>query len=132
MLQDEVVLVVINMAAADDSGLGMTVHDLAIREDVVITILLQDSIADQLLEVGPRLFVNVGIVRILLRREVNVRSNDVQKTQMVPIRQSCRFITVHNIVGNRGNFSRQFFDRTQCLKRLNPRHVSHFQFIKSL
>jgi hypothetical protein len=120
------------MATTDDPGLRMTVHDLAIRKDVVIAILLQDSIADQLLEVGPRLFVNVGIVRILLRREVNVRSNDVQKTQVVPFSQSRGFIAIHNIIGNRSDLGGQFFDRTQRLKRLNPRHVSHFQFIKSL
>ena len=110
----------------------MPVHDLAIRKDMVIAILLQDPITDQLLEVGPRLFIDVGVIRILLRREVNVRSNDVQKTQVVPFSQSRGFIAIHNIIGNRSDLSGQFFDRTQRLKRLNPRHVSHFQFIKSL
>ena len=131
VFQDQVLFVVVDMAAANNANLRMTVHDLTVSKHAVDRVMLENTVFDQLLKVGRGLVIDGRIVRVVFRRKINIRPYDMQKAERISVRQCRGFVAVDNVVRNRSHFGRQFCHWSQSLKRLNSRHESNFHRVQN-
>jgi hypothetical protein len=118
MLPNDIVLVIVYMDAADYSGLGSAVHDLAVQVKRTVGVSSEHSFSDEPDQRLPGFRVDSRIVRVGVLRQIDVRPSHMQEAVRIALGQLCRFCPVHHVVGHRGDPGDQVGDRTNGTKGL--------------
>ena len=116
-------LVVVHAGADHQSGLGDVAHPLAIDVERITAVLYQDAACDELLQVGFAPEVNRFVVRVDLRRQVDLGAGYVQKTVGIAGGHAPGFLDIHHVVGQGGYFFSQLSGGAQRAEWFDDGHI---------
>ena len=105
---DDAVEIVVNCGAGDDANLLAPAHGLFVNIQLRFRRADKRSGGDHQRKPRFGLLIDLRVIRIGLRREVNFGARDMQKRIAVAPRQRPRFVGGDDIVGRRGHFSGEF------------------------
>ncbi len=124
VLPDNILLVVVDVHAADHAGLDPAAHDLAVEVQRRSAFAYQHALSDEAVECLPRRAIDPGIVWIDVWWEIDVRPPDVEEAVGIPQRQLTGLVPVHHVVGDRGHLGGQGGLRTHSVKGMESHRVT--------
>ena len=122
VFQNQVVFVVIDVDAADDTHLRMLALNLAIGEQAVAAISCEDSVVHQPIKVLAGLVVDFLRVGVVCGWKVDIRPHDVQEAEGISGSQFSGFVAIDNVVGYGGHECRLIRQRSQGIEWFDPGH----------
>ena len=125
VLLDDVVDIVVDGYAADKAGLAPAVHYLAVDVETGVLILLAYAVAHELVEILPRLEVDLLGVEVGARGQVDLRLVDVQKRMRLALDHFGSFGAAHNVIGQGCDLRGVLRHRAYRFERLKNCHCYH-------
>ena len=107
VLADDIVEIIIDRSAADNTGLGAAVHDLAVNIKAGLFLTNEDAVGDHLMQAVGRSLVDDISIDIGILRQVDLRLIDMEEGIGVAGSHLAGLGRAHNIIGERGDFLRQ-------------------------
>src|ERR1035441_8268123 len=100
----------------------MPVHDLAVKVETRLRVLAERALGQQTFEVLAAFGINLWIVNIDRRRQINFRFADMQETAWIIFGRVAGFRGGHDVVRQFTDIRRPIGARTQSGKRFNLSH----------
>ena len=122
VLFDDVVQIIVDADAADKPRLGAAVHDLAINIQHGFRLMQHIAAVGERLQVRGGLRVDRVAVKVGLGRQIDLRLIDVDEAEGRVFDQLARLLTVHDVVGQRGDLRGIFRLRPDGGKRAQDGH----------
>ena len=98
-LADDIVEIIIDRSAADNTGLGAAVHDLAVNIKAGLFLTNEDAVGDHLMQAVGRSLVDDISIDIGILRQVDLRLIDMEEGIGVAGSHLAGLGRAHNIIG---------------------------------
>jgi len=122
VLENDIVGVVVDVAATDDAGLGLAISNLAIEVKAGLVFADEGAVAEELVEVFPGFGINGVGVGAGACGEIDFGPDDVEEGMGVSLGQGAGFLGIDHIVGNRGDAGGEVFRGTNGGKGFDAQH----------